>query len=167
MGIAALISTIIGLIGGALPRLLGIIESGANHKRELEFLRVQHELMMERQKSEAGSKLREAESNLVAEEVRAMREHLTAIIEVQGRATGIAWIDAFNAVLRPAATTLILVIFFVTSLAFVASSIAMWRAGQIKDGIELAKVVWGSMIGFSIEAVLGFLFGARQVSKRS
>lgn len=166
MGITALISTLIGLVGGALPRILGIVEGRANHRRELEFLKLQHEQQLERAKLEAGAKLREAESALVAEEVRAMREHLTAIIEAQAKPTGIAWIDGFNAVLRPAATTLILVVFFGTALVYVASAVAMWRAGAV-TGVEFAQMVWGGMIGLSIEGALGFLFGVRTTGKRA
>lgn len=166
MGITALVSTILGLLGGSLPRILGIVEGRANHKREMEFLRAQHEMQIERAKLEAGSKLREAEAGIIAEEMRATREHLTAIIEAQARPTGIAWIDGFNAVLRPMATTLILVLFFGTAIMFVSSVIGQYRAGQIVSAAEMANVIWGSMIGFSIEAALGFLFGARQAAKR-
>lgn len=165
MGIAALISTILGFVGGILPDVMREIRDANASKREIAFLKAQHEMQLERMKSEAGSRLREAEAGLVAEEVRAMREHLTAIIETQGRPTGVPWIDAFNAVLRPMATVLILILFLATAGAFVASVIGQYRAGQIADAKTLAEVVWGSMIGLAIEGVLGFLFGVRSARK--
>ncbi len=165
MGIAALISTLLGMLGGALPRVMTWMETRSNHSHELEFARLQHELQMQRMTAEAGSKLREAEAGIVAEEMRATREHLTAIIEAQGKTTGIAWIDGFNALLRPLAAALILVLFIVTAGGFVGAVLGQYAAGEIKSAREVAEVIWGSLVGFSIEAVLGFLFGARQVRK--
>lgn len=167
MGLTALISTLLGFLGGALPDVLREVRDSRNHARELEFLKAQHDMQLERARMEAGSKLREAEAGVVAEEVRAMREHLTAIIEAQAKPTGIAWIDGFNAVLRPAATLLILVLFMATAGAFVASVLAQYRTGGIGSAQDLAQVIWGSMIGTAFEGVLGYLFGYRSARKQS
>jgi ABC-type lipoprotein release transport system permease subunit len=165
MGITALISTLLGFLGGVIPDLLRELRDSRAHAREVAFLRAQHEMQLERMKAEAGSRLREAEAGLVTEEVRAMREHLTAIIEAQAKPTGVPWVDTFNAVLRPMATLLILVLFLATASAFVASVIAQYRAGGIGTAREMAEVIWGSMIGLAIEGVLGFLFGVRSARK--
>ena len=165
MGTAALISTLLGFLGGALPDLLKEVRDSRNHARELDFLRQSHEMQLERARLEAGSKLREGEANLAAEEVRAMREHLTSIIEAQAKPTGVAWIDGLNAVLRPVAAIFILVLFVATAGGFVSSVLSSYSAGEIKSAKEVAEVIWGSLVGFSIEAVLGFLFGARQARK--
>ena len=167
MGITALVSTLLGFLGGALPDLIREIRDSRNAARELAFLQAQHAMQLERMKMEAGSKLREAEASLAAEEVRAMREHLTTIIESQAKPIGIPWIDGFNAVLRPLATVLILMLFLVTAGAFVLSVIGQYRAGSIASAKELAEVIWGSMIGLAIEGVLGFLFGVRSARKPS
>jgi hypothetical protein len=165
MGITALISTLLGFLGGVLPDLMRELRDSRNHGRELDFIRTQHELQIERMKLEAGSKLREAEAGLAAEEVRAMREHLTAIIESQAKPTGIAWIDGLNAVIRPLAAIFILMLFMITAGAYVHAVIGQYQAGQIASVADLVTAIWGSMIGFSIEAALGFLFGARQARK--
>ena len=162
MGTAALISTLLGFLGGALPDLLKEVRDSRNHARELDFLRQSHEMQLERARLEAGSKLREGEANLAAEEVRA---HLTSIIEAQAKPTGVAWIDGLNAVLRPVAAIFILVLFVATAGGFVSSVLSSYSAGEIKSAKEVAEVIWGSLVGFSIEAVLGFLFGARQARK--
>jgi len=164
MGITALISTLLGFIGGVLPDIMREVHDTRAQARELAFLEAQHKMQLERMKSEAGAKLREAEAGLVAEEVRAMREHLTAIIEAQAKPTGIAWIDGFNAVLRPMATVLILVLFLATAGAFVADVLANYRAGAI-DAATATSTIWGSMVGLAIEGVLGFLFGVRSARK--
>ncbi len=162
MGITALISTLLGFFGGVLPDVLKEVRDSRAATREIAFLREQHAMQIERAKFEAGAKLREAEAGVVAEEMRATREHLTAIIEAQARPTGIAWIDGLNATLRPVAAIFILVLFLVTAGGFVHAVLGQYLAGEIKDAKVMAETIWGSLVGFSIEAVLGFLFGARQ-----
>jgi hypothetical protein len=167
MGITALISTLLGFLGGALPDLIKEVRDSRAASREADFLRLQHELQVERMKLEAGAKLREAESGIIAEEVRAIREQVVAAIEAGSRPTGVIWIDGFNALIRPLTAMLVMLLFIVTAGGFVASVLAQYQAGQIATAAEMANVLWGSQIGFAIEAVLGFLFGARQVRKMS
>jgi hypothetical protein len=167
MGITALISTLLGFLGGALPDLIKEVRDSRAASREADFLRLQHELQVERMKLEAGAKLREAESGIIAEEVRAIREQVVAAIEAGSRPTGVIWIDGFNALIRPLTAMLVMLLFIVTAGGFVASVLAQYQAGQIAPAAAMANVLWGSQIGFAIEAVLGFLFGARQVRKMS
>lgn len=162
IGMTALVSTLLGMIGGALPRAMSWLESASAHKRELEFLKVQHTLQMERMRADADARLREAESNIVAEEVRAMREHLTAIIETQARPTGSPFIDFFNAILRPTATAIILVMF----CGFAMVLIQLYRTGHLEQAKALANAVAASQIGLAFEGLLGFLFGVRTTAKR-
>ena len=162
IGITALVSTLLGMIGGALPRVMSWLESASAHKRELEFVQLQHTLQMERLRAEADAKLREAEGNIVAEEVRAMREHLTAIIETQARPTGSPFIDFFNALLRPTATAIILVMF----VGFAMVLIQLYRTGRLEEAKALAHAVAASQIGLAFEGLLGFLFGVRTTAKR-
>lgn len=165
MGLTALISTLLGFLGGALPDLIKEIRDSRAASREIAFLEKQHEMQLERMKLEAGAKLREAESGIIAEEVRAIREQVVAAIEAGSCPTGVQWIDGFNALVRPLAAMLVLILFIITAGGFVASVLAQYQAGQIASAAEMATVLWGSQIGFAIEAVFGFLFGARQVRK--
>ena len=103
--LTALISLISGIVTGAVPEILKEIRESREAKREREWLELNHRLQMEREKAGAEDKMRLAEANLAAEEIRAMREHLTAIVEAHAQPTGIKWIDGFNALLRPAAST--------------------------------------------------------------
>lgn len=165
MGITALISTLLGFLGGALPDIIKEVRDSRAASREADFLRLQHELQIERMKMEAGNKLREAEAGIIAEEVRAIREQVVAAIEAGSKPTGIVWIDAFNALMRPLAAALVLALFVTAALGFSFAVLQQYRAGAIADAQQLATVLWGSQIGFAIEAVFGFLFGARQVRK--
>ena len=50
-----------------------------------------------------------------------------------------------------------------TSTLYVRGVVHAFNAGAITDTMQLANLVWGSMIGESVQAVLGFLFGYRSV----
>jgi hypothetical protein len=162
--LTALISTIVGLVSGALPKVLDEIKDSRAHARETEFLRLQHELQMAREAAGADAKMREAETALVAEEIRATREQLTAIVEAQGRPTGNAVIDGFNAVLRPLVAAGVIGLFFWVSIIYIDGVMSQYGAGKI-DVQALASVIWGSMVGEGIMAVFGFLFGYRSIKR--
>jgi hypothetical protein len=145
--------------------MLDEVGATRGHKREMEFLRLQHELQMARETANADAKMREAESGVIAEEIRATREQLSAIIETQGKPTGIVWIDALNALLRPVVATGIIALFFWVSIIYIDGLMTQYGAGKI-DAQQLASVVWGSMVGEGIMATLGFVFGYRSTVKR-
>lgn len=164
--ITAAISTLLGMLGGILPDVMKEVRDSRNAGRELAHMKVQAELQIQVAKAAADSKLREVEGNAMVEEARAFREHLTAIIESQARPTGIAWIDGFNALLRPVCVTLIMLLFMATALPFTWAVVAQFKAGQI-DAPTMAKVIFGSLVGEAILATLGFLFGYRSAAKKA
>jgi hypothetical protein len=163
--LTALISTVLGLVGGILPDVVKEVRDTRNSTREREFLRLTHELQVERDKAGSDAKLREADAAMMAQEMQATREHLSAIIEAQAKPTGIAWIDGFNAVLRPACVALIMVLFMATAAPFVWAVIAQYAAGSITVDV-MATTIWTSLVGESIMAVMGYLFGYRSTAKR-
>lgn len=168
MGITALISTLLGMVGGLVPDLLKEWRDTRAATRERAFLELQNKLQLERMRIEADARIEESNNAIVAQEVAALREHLTAIIEAQARPTGIQWIDGFNAVLRPLAATLILILFLATAALYVVAMIRGYTAGHITSLTDLADAIWTqSQLGFAFEAMLGFLFGARQVRKQT
>lgn len=164
--LTALISLVSGLVTGVVPELLKEFRESRDARRERDFLKLQHDLEMERLKAGTEDKMREAEANLVAEELRAFREHLTTIIETQGRPTGIVWIDGFNALLRPLACTGIILLFFWVAAVYTSGIVAQYGAGAMSVD-ALNQAVWGSIVGEGILAVLGFLFGYRGAVKVS
>jgi hypothetical protein len=163
--ITALISTVLGMLGGAVPEIIKEVRDTRNHSREIEFLRLQNQLQIEREKAGADAKMREAEASLAAEEFRAMREHMTAIIEAQARPTGIRWIDGLNAVIRPATAAMMMLLFAWTASVFVDGTMAQFKAGTI-EGMRAAEMIWSSLIGEAILATLGYLFGYRTTARR-
>lgn len=164
--LTALVSAIIGHIGGVIPDVVKEVRDTRAHTREREFLTLQHGFQIEREKLGAESKLREAEASLMAEEMRATREHLAAIIETQANPTGILWIDGFNAVLRPATAALMIALFVWTAAIFVGGVMDQYGAGKV-EAAAAATLIWNSLIGEAIQAVLGYLFGYRSARKRA
>lgn len=166
MGITALISAIIGLVSGALPDVLKLVKDGQEAKREREFLLLQHQMQLERMKSEAGSKLQEAEAGIVAEEIRAMRDHLVEATRAAGKPSGVVWVDAMNALVRPIMSYFVLLLYVVTSLAVTYATLRAFFGGQAMDeAIALSKAIWTGIVGFTIEAVFGFWFASRSARK--
>lgn len=163
--ITAAVSTVLGMISGLLPDIMKEVRDTRNAAREIEHLKTQAELQIQVAKANSDSRLREIDANVFVEEARAFREHLGAILEAQGKPTGIQWVDAFNALLRPVCVTLIMVIFLATAIPFVWAVMDMARAGTI-DGKQMADIIWGSLVGEAILAVMGFLFGYRSSAKR-
>lgn len=162
--ITALISTVLGLVGGLLPDVMKEVRDSRSHVREKELLALQSELQLKAAQLTADSKLREIEAGNFAVEMAATREHLTAIIEAQAKPTGIKWIDGLNASLRPLAVLMILALFMATALPFTWAIFKMQQAGMI-DAKQMAEIIWGSLVGESIIGTLGFLFGYRTSMK--
>jgi hypothetical protein len=164
--ITALVSTVLGLVGGILPDVVKEVRDTRNAQREREFLKLQAELTAQSLKANADAKIREIDAGTLATEAQAFREYLTAILESQGKPTGIAWVDSFNAVLRPCCVSLIMILFMATAAPFVWAVIAQYAAGAITVDV-MATTIWSSLVGESIMAVLGFLFGYRTTLKRT
>lgn len=163
--ITAAISTVLGMVGGVLPDVLKEVRDTRNATREREFLKLQADLQLQAAKVTADSRLREIDANLAASEAKATREYLASVIESQSRPTGIVWIDGFNAVLRPICVVMIMVLFMMTALPFVWAVMQKMQMGAI-DAKQMAEIIWGSLVGESILATLGFLFGYRSAAKK-
>ena len=164
--ITALISSLVGLASGAIPEALKEWRESRDHAREREFLILQNDLQIKRLEAGLDEKMREQEGELMAAEMQATREHLTAIIESQSRPTGIIWIDAFNALLRPVVCLLIICLFMFTASVFVYGVLTQYIAGAVEAKV-MAEIIWSSLVGESMQAVLGFLFGYRSSRKRA
>lgn len=164
--LTALISTVLGLVGGILPEVVKEVRDTRNATREREFLKLQAQLTLETAKVNADAKLREVEATSFAAEASAFREHMTALIESQSKPTGIPIIDGFNAVLRPACVALVMALFMITAVPFVWAILAQYTAGTI-EAKAMAEIIWASLVGESIMAVMGYLFGYRTTAKRA
>lgn len=154
----AIVSLISGLLTGSLPEIIKEIRESRSSSREREFVKLQHNLEVERMRAQMDMKIQESDTQLAAEEFRAMRDHLTAIVEAQYRPTGFKWIDALNALIRPTISAAIMTLFMYLSVVYANGLVEQFYAGKM-NAAELDKAIWGSLVGEAIMATLWFLFG--------
>ena len=55
--ITAMMGLVSGLVSGVVPDVLKEVRETRDHKREVEFIRLQHELQMQRLERQAGDKI--------------------------------------------------------------------------------------------------------------
>lgn len=166
-GLALLISTITGSLSGLIPDFFKEWKVGREHKRELEMLKEQTSLQILLEEKKIQGRIAELDMEMEIEAMRTESQILDgqtklAAIQMQTK-TGIEWVDAFNSVLRPLFILAVMVLFMVTAGMFV------WgvMGNESTSLVEKADLIWSkSLIGMSIEAVIGFLFGYRSTMKR-
>lgn len=153
--ITALVSTILGIAGGAVPKLIGLKERAMDNAQELAVMDRQAKLM----EKQSELKLAEISADQVTEELKAFRSQMTEIYKQQ-KPIGIEWIDGWNSLLRPSAVSAVMILFVATSGFYIEGVL-----DQTTDMKEAAVLIWGSLIGEAIQAVLGYLFGYRSSVK--
>ena len=109
--------------------------------------------------------MREIEGNVLVEEVKATRETMAKIIESAMRPTGVAWVDTFNAVLRPVCTSLIMGLAFWCAIVITWAYVTKYYAGEMTPE-QLSKLIQDGLVGTMFEGAIGFLYGYRSTAKR-
>jgi hypothetical protein len=165
--IISLIGSVLGMAGGLIPDIFKEFKQTREHGRELERMEKQSAMQLELAKAQIDGKLEVAKVEGYAAETKAHLDQVTSIIESQSRPTGIPWVDSFNSLLRPLTAAMIMLLFISTSVMYVFG--VMGLVGLKVGGITIqlaAQMIWGSLVGDSIQAVLGFLFGYRSTKGR-
>ncbi len=157
--ITALISTITGLVSGTVPNLLKEWSASKEHSRELEMLKVQTDLQLEIQKVQGNTRVAEMDRNVDI----AAYESQAKIAASSLKSTGVVWVDAWNGALRPFAVTIIITLFAVMASFYTYA--VLGAVDTLDDTLTAVDLLWGSLIGEAIQAVLGFLFGYRSARK--
>lgn len=153
-----MLSALFSFLGGSVFRMIwgevaGFIAKKQDHQFEIERLRLQNELEDRahqrnqealRLQSELGIKTIEAqaESNVMTAEAEAFTEAMKNAM----KPTGIYWVDAWNGIIRPAAATLALVLWF----------LKLWHQNFVMEAYDT------EITG----VVLGFFFADRSLGKR-
>lgn len=127
LGITSIIAAIAGAINGLLPDLIKEFRDSRDAQRERDGILLQHRLELERLDKQAAMKISEATALASAEASKAAAAEAAAWAETQkafyasaaAQPTGIVWIDALNAVLRPACVVLYLALFGLAGLGIV------------------------------------------------
>jgi hypothetical protein len=151
-------TALLSFLGGSAFRMIfGEISSWMNkrqdHEHELERIRLdaqvqaaQHKLNMEAIKTQA---------ELGVQAIRVQGEATANQLEIQGWAaavansnkpTGVAWVDAWNGTIRPAAATVVL---------------ALWIGSLVRQNFAMTE--WDQMLA---GVVLGYFFASRDLIKR-
>lgn len=164
--ITALVSGLFGAFNALLPDVVGYFkrkEEASERERERA-----HELAMIDKQVDAQLKIGQqrideirtgGELELVRSEVAGYFDQMRAIYEQQ-KPIGIKWVDAWNAALRPGAVTLLLIVFSIGVTIYEVSVIVAWWNGKIADA-QIIEAMFKGLVGESIQAVLGYLFGYR------
>lgn len=144
----SILATLLPLLGGATFRaamgeVVRWLQTRQEHAAEVEMLRLQAELEDKRAAREADAIRLQAqlgvqtiqikgENDLALEEARAF----SALQAAAAKPSGIRWVDAWNASVRPAFATIALVLW----------ALALWRQGFSLT--EWDRAVMGVVIGF-------------------
>jgi len=153
-----MIGSLISFLGGSAFRMIwgevaSFIKAREDHKHELEMLNIQAQLEAAAfERNQAALKL-QAEQGIKTIQVQAEADleridasgFYSAVAESM-KPVGVAWVDAFNAAIRPSAAAICLLL-WVFELA-----VAGWVMGE-----------WDQML---VATILGFFFADRGLAKR-
>ncbi len=150
------IETILGGLLGGVTRLVPEVLSYLDKKQERK-----HELALGEQNLKVAQVNLEGQFRLKDREVEGAQftsalEAMKVGIEAQGKPTGIKWVDAFSAIIRPAVTSWLFVLYAVYKSA--ALSLAMAAGVPLDQAIQ---AMWTPSDDAMLGAVLTFWFVGR------
>ena len=163
--ITALISSLVGMLSGVLPDLLKIWTNASASKNERALIELQAKMQIELAKVAQTTKLGEISGNEAIAHVKAGTEQLLAAIEANARLTGIAWVDALNAAMRPVCTYVLIGLFTVVTCAYSGGVLWDFMSNSI-DAQTAGKMLYGGLVGEFYMAVFAFTFGYRSAVKK-
>ena len=157
--ITALVSTITGIVSGAIPNLMKEWTSEREHRREMDMLTIQTDLQLKITERQGQNRIAEMDREMDITAYDAQSNISIASM----KSSGVKWTDAWNAALRPFAVTIIILLFAV--IASFYAYMVLSAVETLTDATEAVTLLWGSLVGEAIQAVLGFLFGYRSARK--
>lgn len=152
----ALISSALGLLGGALPQVFQMLRARQDQAHELAILRLQ----LERDAQAGQQRLAEIEVQGDIAEQQALSRELIASIDAQSRASGVRWIDALSSSVRPSITYLFVLDYLVVKAAqfsLIVHDGTSWMIALPQLFNEFDQSV--------LMAVISFWFGSRAFSR--
>ena len=162
--IISLISSAMGMVGGLVPDIFKEVRETLEYSRELVRMDKTAELQLKMLDAKTDAKLAEVEGQVYVEEMKAFGKQMEAIYRAQ-QSVGIKWVDGFNAVIRPATAMLLMLMFVITGGMYITAVLQQFSNGVL-DLKGASEIIWGSLVGDAIQAVLGFLFGYRSTKGR-
>lgn len=143
-----------GVFGGLFrlaPEVLGFMDKKNERQHELRLGDQQYKVAELQFRSQQAIKSIEQDTVEFASTMAAMQESIRA----QAAPTGIKWVDAFSAMIRPGVTVWIFVLYSLVKVA--ALSIAM----EANSTAEALLSIWGAEDSSMLSAVLMFWFVGR------
>lgn len=156
-----MIETLIGsLLGGAfrmIPEILKWLDRQDERKHELAMF--ENQLKADTLKIEAGQRLAELDANksIGLAEIQGLIEGVKA----QAIKTGVRWVDAVSALMRPLITFWWVIVLYSTALT--AQFLVLLQAGT--PGVEAIIRLWGTDEKAIVASIIGFWFVDRSLRK--
>lgn len=156
-----MIETLIGsLLGGVfrmIPEFLKWLDRKDERKHELAMF--DNQLKADTLKIEAGQKLAELEANksIGLAEIQG----LIAGVQAQAIKTGVQWVDAVSALMRPLITFWWVIVLYSTALT--AQFLVLLQAGT--PGIDAIVRLWGTDEKAIVASIIGFWFVDRSLRR--
>jgi hypothetical protein len=143
-----------GLLGGALrmaPEILGYLDKKNERKHELALGEQQFRVAELQFREKREIKDLDVEQSQFVSAMEALKEGIKA----QGTPTGIKWIDALSAVVRPAITAWVFALYSAVKIA--SLTVALSAA----DGATAVLSIWGPEDSGMLSAIVMFWFVGR------
>ena len=147
----ALISAITGLLSGVVPDVMKEIKDSRAHTREIEFLRLNNELALQRATAEAGARMEEAQTKQTIAEIEANEKQFQSLMAQAMQPTGIGWIDSLNAAIRPITAAVFMFLF--------AAGVVTYSLGFMNN--DAFGATMSALYGEMMLGVIGWFFGYR------
>jgi hypothetical protein len=160
----AIISPLIGTLSSLLPTLIKEWTDTRAANRDLAMQEKMHEWQLESLKAQAEFKLDIQAGNASIEEIHAANNEMMAAMSQFATPTGWSISDFMASLVRPMALLGIMGLFFWISHDYCQIAFDAYKAKKLTID-QLSGAIFGSLIGESIEAFLGFLLGYHATKK--
>lgn len=159
-----MLSTLLTLCGGGLGGLLRLLPEvfklfTEQRDRDHEFRMTQLQLDIDKARAQQGIDLVHAQGDM-AIQTGEMQAYIEAI-KGQGQSTGVPWVDALNASVRPVLTYWWMALFTVYKLSTIAAACLAWT--NLDDFI---LKLWTVQDAGVLSMILGFWFVDRAIRKQ-
>ncbi len=144
-----IISAVLGLLSGALPYLVKLLEKRVDYKYEIELTKI---------KVEAAT--RGIELNVLAESIKADVEEGKSVRLHDSSLNYTGFLETLRASIRPLLTYFFFALFCAVKLIAIT---LMFKEGY--NGIEVLRAVWDEPTMAIFAAIISFWFGNRAMAK--
>lgn len=148
---------LLGGIARLAPEILGFFDKRNQRKHELALGQQQADLL----KIQSTTRLAEIDAQALADQTSKSIDALKEVLVAQAKPTGIRWVDAINAAVRPIWTYLVL-------LSWASVKIMNVTIGLVRDldWEKMQPLIWGQDEITMMATLLSFWFLDRVIVKR-